>query len=57
MKSLRKRNALVFDLTLFILFTLSSFLAYVLTESAGSTGAVASLIILSLICLSLIVSR
>jgi hypothetical protein len=56
-KSLRKIHPLLFDLTLFILFTLGSFAALFLTDAAGSTGAAASILFLSLISIVLIISR
>lgn len=57
MKALRKRNALIFDVAIFLGFTVASFAAYVLTDWAGTTGAVISITLLGIICLSLIISR
>jgi hypothetical protein len=57
MKALRKRNALLFDLTLFLSFTVVSFFAYMMTNSFDATGAIASLGLLAVICLVLIISR
>jgi hypothetical protein len=56
-KSLRKRNPVLFDLALFLAFTLASFAAYALTEAGGTPGAVISLAILGLIGLILVLSR
>lgn len=57
MKSIRKRNPLMFDLGLFLAFTVASFAAFALTETAGTEGAIASIAILAAICLGLIFSR
>jgi hypothetical protein len=57
MKSIRKKNPLIFDLALFLAFTLGSFGALLLTNAAGLTGAALSLGILTVVCLLLIFSR
>ena len=57
MKSIRKKNALIFDLTLFLAFAMMSFAAYLLTDTAGATGAVISIAILAFISVVLIISR
>lgn len=57
MKSIRKRNPLMFDLGLFLAFTIASFAAFALTEAAGAEGAIASIAILAAICLGLVFSR
>ena len=53
----RKKNPLIFDLLLFIGFSLAAFAAYLLTETLASTGAIISVLALSLICLALMLSR
>jgi hypothetical protein len=57
MKAQRKRNPVLFDLALFLAFTLASFSAYALTEAGGSVGAVISLALLGGISLILVLSR
>jgi hypothetical protein len=57
MKPLRKKNPLIFDLVLFLAFTVASFAAYLLTEAAGMSGAIISIVLLSLLSVSLIISR
>lgn len=47
----------MFDLVLFLSFSIVSFSAYILTNEAGVTGAVASIIALTLISVTLIFSR
>lgn len=57
MKSIRKKNALIFDLVLFLAFTIISFVAYLVTDMAGSTGAVMSIVALAIISAVLVISR
>ncbi len=57
MKAVRKLNPLMFDLALFIGFTLGSFAALLLTDAAGSAGAIISILILALISITLVLSR
>ena len=57
MKSIRKKNALIFDLVLFLAFAGMSFAAYLLTDAAGATGAVIGIAALTIISLVLIISR
>jgi hypothetical protein len=56
-KSLRKKNALLFDLVLFLAFAIACFAAYLLTDNAGQTGAIVSIAVLGTISLTLIFSR
>lgn len=57
MKSVRKRNPLVFDASLLVGFIALAFLAYTLASEGGSTGALIGLLGLSAICFLLVVSR
>jgi hypothetical protein len=57
MKSIRKRNPLMFDLALFLAFSIVSLCAYLITNEVGIAGALFSIAMLSLISLALIFSR
>jgi hypothetical protein len=57
MKSLRKRNPMIFDLILFIAFTLAAFGAFALSDAAGASGALIAIAILSAVSILLVVSR
>jgi hypothetical protein len=57
MNTLRKKNSLLFDLTLFLVFTIASFGSYVLAREAGATGATVALAILAMTCLIMVISR
>jgi hypothetical protein len=57
MKALRKHNPLMFDLALFLSFTIMSFLAFAMTDAWGVSGAVISVGALVAISLMLIFSR
>lgn len=57
MKSIRKRNPLVFDATLLVGFIAIAFLAYTLASESDQTGALVGLIGLAIICVVLVISR
>lgn len=57
MKSIRKRNPLIFDATLLVGFIAIAFLANSLASETGQSGALAGLIGLAIICVVLVISR
>lgn len=57
MKSLRARNPLLFDAVVLAAFTVIALAAYLLTESANTTGALIAISALAITCAILIVSR
>jgi hypothetical protein len=57
MKTLRSRNPVMFDLVLFLSFTLFAFLAYAMSEQFGMVGALTGIVLLAITSVTMVLSR